>query len=201
MTGKGIPDYLNIMNKELITEIQKRRAYRDFQKKQAPQDSIDRIIRAGHLAPSCFNSQSWRFLIMNDPDSLEKGFSVLTKGNQWARESAFLVAAATRDDLDCMLSDSRNYALFDTGLAVQNMILQAVKEGMTGHPMAGFNPVKLKELFEIPENYRVITLIAFGYLMDDFKPEEYKPRERKPLEEVFFFNRWNAREESEQDSI
>ena len=178
------------MNTNIIEEMVARRAFRDLEKRSVPPETVERILKAGMLAPSCFNNQPWRFLVLTEEPALEKGFSVLTRGNAWARESSFLIAAVTRDDLDCELSDDRHYALFDTGLAVQNLILQAQREGMVGHPMAGYDPAALKSLFSIPADYRVIALIAFGYLKPGFSPDQAPPRERKPLSETAFFNAW-----------
>ena len=178
------------MDKQIIEEIEARRAFRDFEKKPANLEAIDRILSAAHLAPSCFNHQPWRFLVLHEEESLQKGFCMLSKGNAWAKESSFLVAVLTRDDFDCKLSDNRDYALFDTGLAVQNMILQAWREGMVGHPMAGFDPVTFKELFSIPSDYRLITLVSFGFLKAGFWGGGISPRERKPLEDVVSFNKW-----------
>lgn len=176
----------------IIKEINERRAYRDFDKKPVPRETILRILQAAHLAPSCFNHQPWRFLVMDEEESLKLGLDSLSRGNAWANESSFVVAVATREDLDCKLSDNRNYALFDTGLAVGNMLLQAEREGLTGHPMAGYDPRSFKEFFRIPGDFQVIALIAFGYRRKSPK-ETLPPRERRPLEEVVHFNAWDSR--------
>jgi nitroreductase len=97
-----------------------------------------------------------------------------------------------------MLSDNRNYALFDTGLAVESMMLQAVHEGLYVHPMAGFKPEKVREISGVPEEYTVITVIAFGVpgniegLSDELQKREAAPRQRKPLDEVVFEGVWKA---------
>ena len=91
----------------------------------------------------------------------------------------------------------REYALFDTGLAVQNRVFQAVREGLIAHPVAGFKPVQIKELLEIPEEYVLITLVVLGYpgdpslLSEKHRQAEAAGEERKPREETVAFNGWS----------
>jgi len=54
-----------------------------------------------------------------------------------------------------------SYALFDTGTAVGLLLTQATQMGLVAHPVAGYDPLKVKELFGL--NGVVITLIAVGY--------------------------------------
>ena len=60
--------------------------------------------------------------------------------------SPFIVLVCTRAEDDCRLSAGREYALFDTGLATQNLLLQGVREGLHAHPIAGFSPEPIKSL-------------------------------------------------------
>jgi nitroreductase len=179
-------------------EIDKRRAYRAFSGETVSERQIERIMAAAHLAPSCFNKQPWRFMLYKSPEDLERIGTAILERNSWAKKAAFIVAAVTRNEDDCMLSDNRNYALFDTGLAVESMMLQAVHEGLYVHPMAGFKPEKVKEISQIPEEYTVIAVIAFGVpgkieeLSEELQKRESAPRERRPLDDVVFEGVWKA---------
>ncbi|HUV06528.1 MAG TPA: nitroreductase family protein [Spirochaetia bacterium] len=181
---------------ELIKEIESRRARRALSATPVPREVTERIIRAAIYAPSCANNQSWRFVVVDGDVALEKVRDGLTGGNYWARESPLVVLVCTRADLDCQLSDNRNYALFDAGLATENLILQAFKEGLVAHPIAGFRPTEIKTAFEIPEDYTLITLVIIGYpgeeshLSEKHLEQEHGERVRKPEEEVVSFNRW-----------
>jgi nitroreductase len=98
--------------------------------------------------------------------------------------------------LGCQLNDRRDYAFFDCGLATENLVLQAVKEGLYAHPIAGFNPLAVKEKFNIPADFIVITLVAVGYPGDDaslnekHRQLEHGPRIRKPESEVICYDAW-----------
>ena len=62
---------------ELLHEINIRRSYRAFSDKKIPEDAIKRIMTAATYAPSCFNNQSWRFLVATDEVALQKVFGAL----------------------------------------------------------------------------------------------------------------------------
>ncbi len=181
---------------ELINEINIRRAYRAFSDKKIPEDVIKRIMTSATYAPSCFNNQSWRFLVATSDDALKKVFNALSEGNYWFKHSQAAVVVATKLKFGCQLNDHRDYAFFDCGLAVENLMLQGFKEGIYAHAIAGYDPIKIKEAFQISGEYIIITLVALGYPGDDrylsekHKKLEHSQRDRRPESEVICYNAW-----------
>lgn len=181
---------------KILEAIEKRRARRALSEDGIPQETLQRIMTAATYAPSCANNQSWRFLVATGPEALAKVHSALTGGNYWAKKAPVIVVVATKADLDCQSSDGRDYAFYDCGLAAENLILQAVTEGLYAHPMAGYDPLKIKEDFGVPDTYTVLNLIAIGYpgnadhLNDKHKASETSERLRKPQEEVICYDQW-----------
>ena len=184
----------------LVHEIYIRRAYRALSDKKIPGEVIKRIMTAATYAPSCFNNQSWRFLVATDEDALNKVFGALSEGNYWFKKAQAAVVVATKLEFGCRSSDRRDYAFFDCGLAVENLMLQGFKEGLYAHAIAGYDPVKIKEAFQIPDEHIIITLVALGYPGDDgslnekHKQLEHSQRIRKPESEVICYNIWNLPE-------
>ncbi len=180
----------------LIHEIDIRRAKRALSEEKIPQEVLKRIMTAATYAPSCFNNQPWRFLVATEKKRLEDMHAALSKGNYWAKKAPVIVAVVTKPDLDAQLSDRREYALLGCGMAMENLMLQAFKEGLIAHGMAGFDPFVVKEKFSIPEEFIVIALIAVGYPGDESHLNEkhiemeYSPRNRKPESEVISYNTW-----------
>lgn len=185
---------------ELIHEINIRRAKRALGDKKIPQEVIKRIMTAATYAPSCFNNQSWRFLVATGDDALNKVFEALTGGNYWFKKAQAAVVVATKFEFGCRSSDRRDYAFFDCGLAVENLMLQGFKEGLYAHAIAGYDPLKIKEAFHIPHEYIIITLVALGYPGDDtvlsekHRELEHSRRDRKPETEIMCYNTWNLDE-------
>lgn len=181
----------------LLKEIDERRAKRALSEKDIPEEVVARFMKAATYAPSCFNSQPWRFLVATEKASLKKLHGALSGGNYWAEKAPLLIIVATKLAFDARLSDGRDYALLGCGLAVENLLLQAVADGLYAHPMAGFDPLAVKESFDIPEDYIVINLIAVGYpgslegLSEKHVAAEDSERSRKDDGEVICFNHWS----------
>ncbi len=190
---------------ELIREIEIRRAKRALSDRPIPAQIVERILHAATLAPSCFNNQSWRFVAVSDAGVLDKVRENLSSGNYWAKKAPLVILAASKDDLDCQLSDGRNYAFFDLGLATENLILQSFKEGLIAHPIAGFNPVGVKEAMGIPNEYTLLTLIIIGFpgdeahLSEKHLESEHGERSRVAESQVIAHNSWFANGSSVQE--
>ena len=180
----------------LLNEIEIRRAKRALSEEKIPEEVIKRIMTAATYAPSCFNNQPWRFLVVTDDDKLKDMHAALSGGNYWAKKAPVMVAVITKPDLDAQLNDRREYALLGCGLAMENLMLQAFKEGTIAHAMAGFDPFVVKEKFSIPKEFIVIALIAIGYpgdeshLSEKHIEMEHSPRDRKPESDVISYNAW-----------
>jgi nitroreductase len=188
----------------LIEEIEARRARRALSEKPVPQDVVARIMTAATYAPSCFNNQPWRFLVVNQARELEIVKEHLAGGNYWAKKAPLIVMVLTKDDLDCRLSDHRDYAFFSTGLAVENLVLQATRERLIAHPIAGYKPFPLKEAFGIGPDTILLTLVIIGYpgdessLSDKHRELEHSNRDREPENQVIMYNRWEESTIAEQ---
>ena len=182
----------------ILKEIRERRAFRGLSGRSVPRDILNNILKAAALAPSCFNKQPWRYIIVDKAEILTEIHRSLPENNKWAETAPSIIITLTGTDLDCSLPDHRDYALFDTGLSVMNLMLQAQKEGLIAHPMAGFDSEKIRNSFHIPDNYTIIALVALGYpgsdsiLNEKQKEMESLPRVRKPIDEIASFNKWRC---------
>ena len=52
-------------------------------------------------------------------------------------------------------------------LAAATLMIAAESLGVASAPMEGFDPVKVKEAFGIPEDHTVCCLIALGHAAED----------------------------------
>ncbi|MFN3347281.1 MAG: nitroreductase family protein, partial [Candidatus Bipolaricaulaceae bacterium] len=173
--------------------IRVRRARRALRPDPIAEADIMRLLEAAHLAPSCFNNQPWRFVVIQG-EKLEAVKKALPGGNYWALKSPAIVAVASHADLDCRLSDKRDYFLFDCGMAVGFLMIQATQMGLVAHPIAGYDPVAVKRALGIPEDHVLITLVVLGWpgdpgeLSEKHREIELGPRVRKPLTSVAGWN-------------
>lgn len=177
--------------------INKRRAYRSLEAVIITESMIKDLADHARLAPSCFNKQPWRFVFVTDPDMLNKMSEGISSGNKWTQLASMIVAVFSERKLDCLLGE-REYFLFDSGMASAFLILRATEMGLVAHPIAGYNEKKTKEILNIPEDKRLITLICVGKksdkissLLNDMQVELENTRPpRHPFETFAFFNKY-----------
>ena len=125
------------------------------------------LIDAMRLAPTCNNNQPLRAVIVSSPEPLAKVREALSKGNVWATKAPLIMAMAARPSDDCRLNEGRDYYLFACGLAVGEMVLQATELGLIAHPIAGYDPVKVRNALGVPNDHVVIALVICGYKGSD----------------------------------
>jgi len=170
--------------------IEKRRAFRSLDPLKVETKTIKDLAYSAILAPSCFNKQPEKFIFVKTKKNLQKVFSALPDGNKWVTKASLIAIVHTKKEDDCVIKD-REYYLFDTGMAVGFLILRATEMGIVAHPIAGYDPEKIKEEFSLPKDEIIIALIIFGkhskkantLLSDWQKEQEIKRPKRKTFKE------------------
>lgn len=159
------------------------------------------ILEAARWAPSCFNEQPWRYLVFDQSDkaALERARDCLSPGNEWALAAPVLMVSVARDNFTRNEKANRT-AQHDVGLASENLVLEAVRQGLAAHQMAGFDLERTREQFNVPDGFTVIAMIAIGYpyrgdlsaLPEKLRASELAARARKPLTEIAFSSGWGT---------
>lgn len=182
---------------DVADAIRARRAKRALQEKPIEDEKVETLIEAARLSASCFNNQPWRLVFARGKESLDAVKAAMSKGNDWTRRAQLIIVVAAKEKDDCQLSDRRNYFLFDCGLAIGQLELRATELGLIAHPIAGYDPLKVKAALGIPEEYIIITLVNCGYpggsedlLSEKQKGWERERPERKSVGENIFLDRW-----------
>ena len=164
---------------------------RAFSGKALSLDQVHSLIEAARWAPSCFNSQPWRFAYaINGDEHWDTLFGVLMDMNQlWAAKAGALFAVIAKTTFDD--GNAAPTASFDTGSAWMSMTLQAQSMGLASHAMWGFHHDQAPKMLGLPEDHAVQAMVAVGYPgeVSDL-PEKYQEREvpspRKSIDELLF---------------
>ena len=168
-----------------------------------PSQTIDKptlisILEAGRWAASSSNLQPWRFIVANkdNPTEFQQALSVLKEGNQqWAQHAGVLMIGVIHKYRNSEILN--RHASHDLGLALGQMILQALDHDIYARMMGGFYPEQAREVYNIPDEYEPFTAIAFGYktldlaYLDEANQEkERAPRQRQSLSELVYSGSW-----------
>jgi nitroreductase len=170
---------------------------RAFAEKPVEPSVLASLFEAARWAPSSSNEQPWAYLVAmkDEKENFAKTLGVLVEFNAgWAKEAPVLMIAVSR--LNFQNGTANRNAFYDTGAATALLSVEATARGLAVHQMAGFDPAKAKQVFEIPEDWEPIAAIAIGYpgdpssLPQKLHDREVAPRTRKPLSEFVMSGRW-----------
>ena len=161
---------------EVMEAIKARYSVRKYAPKKLDEESIQRILEAGRLAPTASNQQLNKHIIVTDEELIQKLVGAC-KNQKWiATAPAVLVECASGDRTMICGQSARS---MDGAIAMSYMTLEAVSLGMQFCWLGWFEPDKVRALLNIPEEYVVIAVATLGY------PAEPGQRsEKKSLEEV-----------------
>jgi nitroreductase len=198
-----------------IEAIYNRRAIKHFDPEhQMSAEEEKQLLEATIQAPTSFNIQHWRLVIIRDPE-LRKRIRSEFGNDQAQMTDASLLVLFTADvkawkknperywtNAPKEVSDllvgwmgpfhegrewlQRDEAQRSIGLAMQTMMLAAQELGYQSCPMIGFDIEKVAELINLPEDHVMGAMVAIGKGTKDPWP---KPGQL-PLEEIVIENQF-----------
>lgn len=147
--------------------IDERYSVRDFKPEHLPQGVIDKILKAGHKAPTGCNFQPQRILVLNTDKAIEK-LKECTKCH-FNAPTAMLVCH-NKEESWKRVYDGALSSPVDAVIVTTYMMLAAQNEGVGSCWVMHFNPVAMRESFNIPDNIEPVALLVMGYPSEQAKP-------------------------------
>lgn len=199
---------------DTLTAIEERRSIKHYDPEHKMSDEeIARLMELAKLAPSSFNMQNYRFVLVKDPELRKQIREVAWDQAQVTDASLLIVMCA---DLEAHSNNPERYwahapkevqdilvpalvpfyegkpelirdeAMRSTGLAGMTIMMAAKGMGYDSCPMVGFDPDAVSKLINLPSTHAISYMIAVG--------KETKPAwprgERLPDSEVIIENRY-----------
>jgi nitroreductase len=196
-------DLLNVRDAAL-----QRRSIRDFDPQPIPREELDGILGVVRLAPSAFNVQPWRFVVVETPGLKAQLAAAAFNQRQVSSAPAVIVLYSDMQDalstIDEVIHPGMNavqrattrqtilrsfqgqspeqreaWGAAQAHIALGYLLLAAEAHGYQTSPMAGFDGDAVKRLLNLPEHARVPALVAIGR-----GTEEGFPHHRHALERI-----------------
>jgi nitroreductase len=163
---------------DVFAVVQKRRSIRAYASTPVPNEKLEKILEAARLAPSAANIQPRHFIVVTNSE----------KRKLLARRFARFLAEAPVVIVGCGdQKASPKWYLVDVAIAMQNMVLTATDEGLGTCWVGSFDENQVKEMLKIPENFRVVALLALGHprkKLDVLAKVVHLMRPKKKLENI-----------------
>lgn len=163
--------------------IRERYSVRKFENKHLHKDEIDKILHAGHIAPTGCNYQPQRILVLNSDESIQK-LKECTKCH-FDAPCAMLVCY-NKDESWVRPYDGALSASTDASIVTTHMMLQAHNLGIGTCWVMHFDPYKMRTHFNVPENFEICALLVMGYPHKDAVPLKLHSQYRDTDEVVYY---------------
>lgn len=168
---------------DVMTALGERRSVRAYQEREVEQDKLDRVLEAGRLAPSARNLQEWKFVVVRDPE-LRLALGEAANGQKFVGQAPVVIVACATETHHVMPCGLPTFQI-DVAIAITNMTLQAVAEGLGTCWIGAFKPEEVKRLLSIPEEVCIVELLPLGY-----PAHPPSPKARKALAEIVSYDKW-----------
>ena len=184
-----------------------RRSIRKYTGEEIPDADLTELLRLVGRAPSAWNIQPWRFVVVRDEAVKERLRAAAFGQAQVTSAPAVIVvysdmhdALATIDEAIhpdvrgekreaqrqgvrrafASKSDAERdaWGVGQTNIALGYLMLLARDFGLDTSPMLGFDAATVKEILEIPSNTSVVAMVPIGYAAEEGFRSHRHPVER-----------------------
>jgi len=193
--------------------IRRRTSVETFDSRPIDDETIRALVEDAARAPSSFNIQHWRFVVVRDPELRKE---IRAAGNDQAQMTDASLLIVITADVKAWQKDPSRYwrnaptevaellvnwmgpfhegneqlqrdeAMRSIGIAMQTIMIAATDMGYQSCPMIGFDPDKVAKLINLPDDHMIVMLIVVGKAAKPARPRAGQ----LPLEEVVTSDRF-----------
>ena len=161
----------------------KRYSCKKYDGRRVDPEQLAAILEAGRQAPTAKNLQGQRIYVIQSEEGLKKLDSV-TPCRYGA--ATCLVVAFNRGEVFTYPGGKRDSGVEDATIVATHMLLAAASLGVDSCWINFFDPEKLAQALELPEEEEVLMVMDLGYAAEGAGPLPNHGK-RKPLEETVRF--------------
>jgi nitroreductase len=183
---------------------------RNFQTKQVPVETVNKILSLALHAPSAGFTQGWAYVVVRDRKvkqkigELQGEFDFYSKRrHKFISEAPVLIVVCVSEELyheryrepDKLIAGNREvewttpFWFFDIGAASLIIFLAAVNQGLGAAFTGIFRQREIRQLLRIPRKFQPVGVVSLGYPAKDVPSSSLK-RGRRSLSEVVHYERW-----------
>lgn len=163
--------------------IMSRRSIRRYTTEAVSDADVETVLRAAMAAPSAFNQQPWRFVVVRDAETRMRLSETSQYSGMLAEAPVGIVICA-----DSTAVRVEGYWVLDCAAATENALLAAHSIGLGGVWLGVYNyperVANVRGALGLPAHIEPVAMIALGH------PEEHKPPAGRFNPEFVRHERW-----------
>ncbi len=182
---------------EVTAAIRQRRSVKQYDPShRLTEEELRHLLSHAILSPTSFNMQNWHFIAATDREVQTKLYAASWNQEQVRDCSVTLIITGIREawkDMSRQLRHApenvqemfgkmvpgfysgnealeRDECVRSVGIAGQTVMLLAKDMGYDSCPMIGFDPKRVAEILELPENHSPLLMITIGKALTPARP-------------------------------
>jgi len=167
---------------DILEVIKTRRSIRKYKPDPVSEEEINKILEAGRWAPSADDSQPWHFIVLRSQEARKELAGALVWGRFLSQAPLGIAVVVS--------PRASSHPAEDGAAATQNMLLEAHSMGLGAcwiGTYGGTSEAGAKKVLNIPENERLLSVIAIG------RPAESPQKVRRELSEITYSDSYGRR--------
>ena len=147
----------------ILEAIYARRSIRKYEERPVEKEKIELLLMAAMAAPSAMNIKPWEFVVVTDPDTMDKFRSALMFG----KFNAPVAIAVCGNNSFFKHPMASKFWVQDCSAATENILLAAAGLGL-GTVWLGVHPIhnytkRISKILQLPDHVKPLNLIYVGY--------------------------------------
>ena len=159
----------------------RRRSIRVYQDRPVERDKIRILLEAAMAAPSACNFQPWEFIVVDEPEGMDRLRSCIgpANGRSYKAPAAVVVCENTA------YIPWKGGCSADCCAAVENLLLAVTALDLGAVWIGDFDPGQVSENLNIPGHVLPAAIVLFGY------PDETKEPRTQYTDDAVFWQRYD----------
>lgn len=169
---------------DFLDLVKNRYSCRSFKETAVEQEKINKILEASQVAPTACNLQPQRILVLTDKEKVKK----LSEGTRFGWNAPLIMIICYDKNISWKRKyDGNDEGYTDASIVTTHIMLEAFNLGLGTTWIGAFNPLKIREIYNIPENFEIVSILPIGYPSEDSKPSSMH-FQREDLNKTVFYN-------------
>lgn len=164
--------------RDTFSVIHSRKSVRFFSGTPVSKKDLEKIVRAGMAAPTAVNKQPWSFVVVTDKKTIN-ALAAPPNARGMQKASAVIVVCAEPARAN---QKSKDFAIIDSSLASENILLATEALGLGGHWTASYpyedKMKQVRSVLGIPANILPLNVILIGVPTGEDKPKDKYQKEK-----------------------
>lgn len=149
---------------EVFGAVKERRSIRNFQKRDIPDEIIDKLIDSLIWAPSAGNLQARKFYFVRDAE-IKRKLIAAALNQSFIAEAPLVIVGCTDNRVSNRYGDRgvNLYSIQDVAVSIMGMMLVAHENGLGTVWVGAFKERDVYDILDMPDNLRPVAIVPVGY--------------------------------------